>query len=358
MKKVIALILVIGILGGVFYYVRRVDQQDKLRMRELYSAVEPLQKEREALVSERDSLTAEYALQMRDVGTVELLFLELDERVYTEIYPKMRNQGIVGVLGINKHQFPGLADNLTVDQYNRLLKDGWGSCFVFENGLSTVGFKSWYKLLCDWMGNKGLSIPTAIYFPENTYDSSLDDTLIECGIQTVIVNAGDGHSATVTSLDEDIWLTGAMPWNYTGVSSDTSLLARTDGANLTFTVSFTNLWDAYEEKAFDKVIDDLVSLLASDDILQSAAEPTQTPQGQSMTAKAEDQLLKPLLRVVTFEQALKQHKDAEANNASLSVEQMNRESALNKQIEELDAKISALYEQWGNYGIKDAVKGA
>ena len=77
MKKAIALLIVIAILAGGFLYVRNVDQQDKQRMRDLYAEVEPLQRQREALIAERDRLETEYTLQMRDVGTVELLFRQL-----------------------------------------------------------------------------------------------------------------------------------------------------------------------------------------------------------------------------------------------------------------------------------------
>ena len=89
--------IVIAILAGGFLYVRNVDQQDKQRMRDLYAEVEPLQRQREALIAERDRLETEYTLQMRDVGTVELLFRQLNVSIFTDVYPQMRDRGIVGV---------------------------------------------------------------------------------------------------------------------------------------------------------------------------------------------------------------------------------------------------------------------
>ena len=349
MKKVIALLLVIALLAGGLYYLRLTDQQDKKRMRELYTAVEPLQREREALIAERDSLAADYAMQMRDAGTIELLFRELNKEIFTDVYPLMRDRGIVGVLGVCTQQYPGFKGKMTIEEYSRLLKDGWGSCFIYEK----VGkLEDWLKDLTYLLEHDGLPAPRAIYFPDNTYNDSMEQTLIQCGIETVVHSADDGHSATVTSLKGPIWHTGAMPWNYTGVNSDTDLLARTNGANLVFTVSFKNLWDAYEEDAFVKVLDNWVSMLESDDAPQNAAEPTSMPQNGSLTADPGSESPLPLLKVLTLEAARQIHAEAEAKNDELTNEQARREAALNKQIDDLDAQIRELYDQWGQSGKK------
>lgn len=340
MKKAIALFLVIMILAGGLLYMRRMEQEDKARMQALYATVEPLQRERETLQAQRDSLDTDYALQMRDVGTVELVFRELSSSIFTDVYPLMRDRGIVGVLGISTQQYPGFRDKLKVEQYSRLLMDGWGSCFLYEK----VGdFQAWYQQMTDWLARDGLPVPTAIFFPDNTYDSSLDETLAACGIRTVIVSAEDGHSATVTPVGSGIWHTGAMPWNYTGVNGDTEQLARTNGANLVFTISFKNLWDAYEADAFGKVLDNWVSMLAPGDALQDAAENTNT-------AAAEQELQKPMLKVLNFEQAYEAHSEAESRNAALAREQMQKKQDLDTQIAALDEQIRGIYDAWGGQG--------
>ena len=344
MKKAIALILVVLILAGGLLFMRRIDQKDKERMRELYAAVEPLQRQREALTAERENLETDYALQMRDIGTVELLFCELNKEIFSDVYPQMRDRGIVGVLGICTQQYPGFREKLKVEQFSRLLMDGWGSCFVYEK----VGnFEDWYKQISAWLVRDGLPIPTAVFFPDNTYDASLDEAIIRCGIKTVIHPAEDGHSATVTTMEGDLWHTGAMPWNYTGVNSDTELLARTSGANLVFTISFRNLWDAYEEGAFTNVLDNWASMLASNDVLQDAVLSTPEPADPNGTVSPENELQKPLLKVVNMDQAWQAHADAETNNAQLARERILREKELDDQIAALDTQIRELYDQWG-----------
>lgn len=349
MKKAIALFLVIAILAGGFLYVRNVERQDKQRMRELYAEVEPLQKQREALIAERDRLAADYALQMRDFGTVELLFRELDVKIFDDVYPKMRDRGIIGVLGINNHQYPGNGYRMSLEQFSRLIKDGWGSCFLYE---STSDFDSWYEGMVRKLENDSLPVPKAIYFPDGTYSSEINASLIRCGIDTVIRSASDGHSSTVTALNGKLWYTGAMPWNYTGVNADIDLLARTNGANLVFTVSFSNLWDAYDGETFGAALDNLIAVQAGENTA-AAAEQTPVHQDPTLADAAENELMKPLLKIVTFEEARQSHTFAETNNAVLENERRTRETELNRQIEALDRQIRELYESWGQNGNKN-----
>ncbi len=340
-KKIIALILVVLLLGAGVYYLRSVERADKVNMRGLYSEVEPLQRQRETLAAERNGLESYYTLQMRDVGTIQLLIQELDDQVFTEIYPQMRDRGFVGVLGISTKQMPGAEDKLTVDQYNRLLKDGWGSCLIFEKGDS---FVFWYSRVSNLMKSKNLAVPTAVFFPEGTYEPEMNDLMIERGIRTVILQAEDGRSSTVTPVDGELWFTGAMPWNYTGVATDTELLARTNGANLSFTMSLNNLWDAYEEESFIRILDSWVDMLDADDPLAQFAKPAQNSADLAGSTQAE--LLKPLLKVTNYETAREAHLAARDNNEMLQKEFEERQAQLDQEIAALDEQIRQTYDRW------------
>ena len=352
MKKAIALILVFCIMGAGVWYLRKVEYADQENMRDLYSVVEPLQREREALAQERTELETDSALKMRDVGTVELLFRELDKRIFTEAYPQMRDRGITGVLGVSHEEYPGYNSKLTLEQYSRLIMDGWSSCFLYEG--KSKNFKEWYDRLIPLLEHDKLPVPTAVFFSDDSYDSSIDDVLAECGIQTIILSNEDGHSAIVSPVGGSaFWYTGAMPWNYTGMNRDTEILARTSGANLVFTISYNNLWDAYEQGTFIQVLNNWTSMLAEDDILQNLLEPTPTPTpaaGASAAQTAEDQLNKPQLKVVTLEAARSAHEEAEKKNAELERELAAREAELDKQIAQLDEQIRAIYDQWSQPG--------
>ena len=345
-KKTLALILVLALFGAGFYYMRQIEQADRQNMNTLYKEAEPLQRQREALIAERDGLELDYALMMRDVGTVQLLFKELDEQVFTEVYPLMRDRGIVGVMGISSKEYPGMKKKLTMDQYNRLLKDGWGSCLVFEKNQV---FSRWMTSMSTILNRNGISMPTAIFFPEGTYNESLNEELIANGFMTVILPADDGRSNTVTSLKGDLWFTGAMPWNYTGVNTDTELLARTNGANLSFTISFVNLWDAYEEEPFVRILDNWASMLDLDNPLEGLEQSSNTGNhGNSSGNSTQEKLLKPLLKSTNYESARAAHLAAEENNEKLEMELQLRKDELNARIQTLDEQIREIYDRWEN----------
>ena len=346
-KRVIALILVFALLAAGLWYMRKVDAEDKARMRELYSQVEPLQRQRDNLAAELDSLETEYALRMRDAGTVQVLFRELDDILFTEVYPLMRERGLTGVLGLSLAEYIGYARRIDLNQFNRLMMDGWGCCLVFDKG---YGFDLWYNSMLRLLQRDGIEMPKAIFFPDDTYNSSLDEKLIACGFDTVIVSAPDGRTNTVTPVDGDLWFTGAMPWNYTGMSSDTEILARTNGANLVFTVSFRNLWDAYDRSSFVKILDKWNSMQEKDEVLESLLEPTPTPAASGQGPAPAEELQKPLLRVTTFGAAREAHLQAENSNAMLLCELEERRTELNAQIDALDAQIRELYDQWNETG--------
>ena len=175
-KKAIGLILVVALLIAGGLYLRQVEHADQENMRDLYSMVEPLQRERESLAKERDQLETDYALEMRDVGTVELLFRELDRRIFSDVYPLMRDRGIIGVLGISNEEYPGLQSKLSLEQYNRLLMDGWGSCFLYDR--KPTEFREWYNNLAHHLEHDKLPVPSTVFFLDNSnYDSEMDEVL-------------------------------------------------------------------------------------------------------------------------------------------------------------------------------------
>ena len=343
MRRVILLILVLVILVAGVWLVRRADQQDNRNMRDLYTVVEPLQQQKEALLVEKEELETEYEQLLRDPSTVEILFRELDKSLYTDVYPLMRDRGLTGVLGINLNQYPGFNSQLTKDQYIRLLKDGWGSCLIYQEGYS---LGTWLIYMSSWIERDKLDLPTTIYFSDNTYDpETMDETLLEYGIDTVLLSADNGHSSTVTRIGE-LWFTGAMPWNYTGINSDIELLSYTEGANLAFTVSFKDLWDAYDKESFGKLLDSLEEILVVENLLEMEAIVTPTPTPTDVVAGTVENMIEPQIKVTSFEEARKAHLDATDSKDLIIREKESRQEELDRQIDDLNVQISEIYDSW------------
>lgn len=369
--KIIALVLILAILAGGGYYILQTERADNERMRNLYAEVEPLERQRAALTEERDSLSAEYALKFRDYATTEILFTTLDSQILSQAYPIMRDHDVVGVLGFNFQEFPIYYNKLIPSDCLRLIGEGWGTCAIFDQGWG--GFTDWYNSLTRSLAGYGIPAPTTVYFANDGYYTeetrdALNEELIACGIRTVVVNAVDGRSNTVTDVSGDLWMTGAMPWNYTGSSTDTELLGRTDGANLVFTMKFTQDWSdakgSTEKDSFTAVLDSWKEMLYSENPLDELDSVGPTPsiyidssdkqlihdtmqQLYLDSLTPEQQMLLPRFRSAIFESALQYHREALNNNSIMQLEMNQRRAELDAQIATIESQISEIYSRLG-----------
>ena len=368
--RIIALLLVIAVLvcGGL--YVRHLEQADNERMLALYNEAEPLERQREELVAQRDKLPSEYALQFRDYATAEILFPRMDTQIYSEAYPLMREKNIVGVLGISPTEYPSGWNKLTTDEFKALLTDGWGLCMVFENAWSDFNyFFSTIEALCTMYE---VAVPTSIYFINNDYTADMDPILEEHGIKTVIDNASDGRSSTITDVTADLWFTGAMPWSYTGSDIDMELLGRTDGGNLSYTMVFNDTWtdvktgksrETQEQESFKLFLENLKSMMYYESPLDnmeqvaSASSIFVDTQNQDQLYELylqelspDQQMLLPRFRLVNYDQARNFHLQAIENSKEKKAELDARTTELNEQISALDTKISEIYASWNSAG--------
>lgn len=368
--KILALILVVAILIGGWMYMRRLEREDNARMRQLYTQAEPLEKQKQELTAQRDALPKQYALEFRDYATTQLLFPKMENLIYDQAYPLMRERNLVGVLGISPSTYPDNWNTLTKEQLKALLADGWGMCMVYEYAWGDWNyFFNTVEALCTAYE---IPVPTSIYYIGNDYKPEDDATLKEHGIKTVIVNASDGRSSTVTDVTGELWFTGAMPWSYTGYDLDLELLGRTDGANLTYTVTLTEQWtdpktkktvETKEEKSFtsflDKVkeylyyespLDNMEQVASASSIFVDTKDQEQLYELYLQELTPDQKALLPRIRETTYEQALDYHVKGLENSKEKKAELDEEIAKLDAQIAELDQQLTDIYAQWNAAG--------
>ena len=371
--RIFLLLLAAALLVGVFLYVRNTENADSQKMEELYDRVEPLQQQKDELLKQKEKLTEDLTKDSRDPSTVQFLFRELDSEIFTDAYPLMRERNISGVLGVSGdlYEYPDGSYKLTSEQFSRLLRDGWSSCYMYSRTYDLDTQIRTNESILTMRSLTPLPPATAIYFSEASdyVPEQMDPILKAHGIDTVILDADDGRSLAFTEVG-DIWVTGAMPWSYTGVSNDIEYLARTDGGNLTFTVSFTDLWDQLDlvdeealglnqrekitdsELAFTAMLDQIKGLLVYDDAISQYVNqtpaPSPTPQGQkeenSEFAWIEE--IDPQLKSVNITNARAQHGEGNEKTVLLKQEYDVRTAEIDAQIADLDRQINAIYAEW------------
>jgi len=364
-KKAFGLFLLLIILAAGGYYLLMIEHQDDDRMRSLYTEVEPLERERETLQEEKNSLDTEYATKARDYGTVEIVFQHLDAQIIKDMWPIMRSRGVVGVLPISYIEMPGYYNKLTYEEIRTLLADGWGLCFLYDNP-GDIGY--WIDGLKRNLEYQKINAPQTVYFPKDNYDPTMDQAMINAGIRTVVRNSPDGRSNTVTDFTAPLWFTGAMTFGYTGSAVDLELLGRTDGSNLVLTLNLTTQWNqelkrsAVVQDQIDSVteiLDSWKDMLYDDDPLQELEQVGPTPNIylntdddevlhdlylESLTD--EQKLLLPKFRSVNFENALNLHLDMASKLNDLGFERAKKEAELDSRIKELDAQIAEVYARY------------
>ena len=364
-KKAFGLLLVLIILAAGGVYLLMVERADDDRMHNLYTEVEPLEREREALIEEKNNLDTEYATKMRDYGTVEILFEHLNPQIVSDVWPVMRSRDVVGVLPISTKEAPGLYNKLSWDEVRTLLGDGWGLCLLYD--APTGNIDEWVKNLKRSCELNQVAAPTAIYFVNGDYNPSMDEALINAGIKIVVQKASDGRSNTVTDFSVPLWHTGAMTFGYTGSTTDLELLGRTDGANLALTLDLiitTNsqkkqVVDEKQLKSITETLDSWKDMIYDDDPLEEFDQVGPTP-NIYLNTKDEDvlhemyldsltpeqQLLLPRFRSVNFENALRVHQEMVQKTKNLNLQRQVREGVLDRKIQDLDEIIADTYARY------------
>ena len=365
-KKVFGLLLILIILAAGGIYLLMIEKADDDRMRSLYTEVEPLEREREALIEEKNNLDTEYATKMRDYATVEVMFEHLDSQIISDVWPVMRSRGVVGVLPISYIEVPSYYGKMTWDEIRTLLGDGWGMYFIADAATSDIG--TWVTNLKHNFETNQLPAPTTIYFPNGNYDPSMDEALQKAGIRTVVTKASDGRSNTVTDFTAPLWKTGAMPFGYTGSTTDLELLVRTDGANLALTLNLDIAMDQQKKKntvteeqltSIAETLDSWKDMLYDDNPLDQMEQVGPTPNIYLNTNDDEvlhdlylesltdaQKLLLPKFRSVNFENALNLHLDMAAKLNDLGFERAKQEALLDSRIKELEAQIAETYARY------------
>ncbi len=280
---------------------------------EILLQAEPLELERDRLTIHRDQRQAEVDKLSHALATEQLLFLELDPLLMTEVFPLLQERELPGVLGLSAGNLPGDPGKISREDFDRLLAAGWEACLVYDG---SGDFAAWDRDMSARLASAGIEKPKTVYFPEERYDAALDSQILVGGY-TVAVHHGESFRPLIAGeVEGELWLTGAHPWNYEGVRDQIRNVVGKGGQHC-YTLRFTEGREAYKTDSFQNMLNFIQPFL--DD-------------GQ--------------LVVTGFLHARELH-DPALNGADEARAQWLQEKAeLDARIHELDGQIQAIYAQW------------
>ncbi len=289
------------------------------RQEEIRSRVAPLEQERDRLIAKRDAMQQSFILQTNHPATEHLIFLELDSRIYSEIFPKLQKIDAVGTLGLSPGNFPGDRGMLTREEFNELLEAGWDTCLICGE---TGDFASWDRDMTQRLEQAGLDKPGTVYFARECFDPAQREEILGCGYRIAVHHGEGGSSLIGKDTPDELWMTGAHAWNYEGVKIDIQELVRFRG-DTCFTLSFSKGADVYGKGAFTSMLDYVLPYLRDGSLILTG-----------------------------FAEARELHSIA-IDGTGMTQEQWEEERAeIEKQISELNEQIQELYDEW-NGGKND-----
>lgn len=307
----ILLLAALVLFGLVFLETRA--RATRAERKEILLRAEPLEVERDRLTLQRDQRQAEVDKLSHALATEQLLFLELDPLLMTEIFPVLQEREISGVLGLSAGKLPGDPGQISLADYDQLLAAGWEACLIFDG---SGDFAAWDRDISARLAAAGIEKPKTVYFPEDRYDAALDPQILACGY-TVAVHHGESFRPLIAGeVEGQLWLTGAHPWNYDGVRDQIRNVVGKGGQHC-YTLRFTEGREAYSTESFRNMLNFIQPFL---------------DEGQ--------------LVVTGFQHARELH-DPALNGADEARAQWLQEKAeLDARIHELDGQIQAIYAEW------------
>ena len=307
------LLILAAALGITLLVVEIQDRRSKAHLEALREEAASLERQRDELIALRDRRDRETREAAGTTATEQLLFLEPDERIYTQMAPLLRAEGYVGTIGLSAALLPGEPGAIERAHLDELLAEGWELCLICD---TPERFKEWDEQISRRLEELELEKPCAVYFHDGRFRRELKDAIAQRGYTVAIHHGEDGDPLVAGDAGGELWLPGAHPWNFSGVR--TQIVSNIDkGGDQVFTVSFTDERSIYVDYSFD-----------------------------NMLAYLREQRKSAELLVIGPERARALHDPAQNGVAALQEDWAQERAELEAQICALETQIQQIYEKW------------
>lgn len=264
---IVTIVLAIGLFAFVLF-VQKKENKKATRQELIYEQSRPLSVRKEELEQELETLRKLYEKSISPKASVQVLFTDLNEQVYTTCYPIMKEYEDTGILTVSATQLPGEEGCMTKEQFQELVDAGWD---VYVTWQTEGDAKKWWPNLQNKLTVLGVRAGKTMYFPKGTYQVDADKVLLELGFTSVLISKNDEESPLQMQEEEGIWHAGAVGM----MTSKPKLWLReavAQDANVAYLVGFSLEEELYNENSFRSMLNSLEEYKATEELIVTDVE--------------------------------------------------------------------------------------
>ncbi|WP_172472464.1 hypothetical protein [Thomasclavelia cocleata] len=297
----------------LFFQEDQIKKEKDVYYGKMEQEVETFVKEKKQLETDLLDLEKKYDNEINGKASVELLFTDLNENIYTDIYPWMKEYGYIGTLAISPKSFPGQKDCLSMKQFEELINAGWQCCLKWDK---SSDINEWLSSCRELAKALEIKLVNAVYFPTGSYNSKYDEILMKEGILVVVYHDENDLLSINSKFKNDLWYSSALAWNSNQATSILSNLMNQKG-NMVYIIGSESIYEKYEEGNFIAMLKRLKSFSEKNSIL-----------------------------VYNLLEAREYCKEIENKRESIENNYKPQKEVLESKIAELDKKIDSVYDKY------------
>lgn len=264
-KKIIPIVTIVLAIG-LFAFVMVVQKQENktaARQDEWDEQRRPWAVQQEQLEQELEDLEKMYEKSKSPRAATQVLFTELNEQVYTQCYPILKEFEYKGTLALSDTQFPGEAGCMSIEQFQELIAEGWEICITWQ---ASENVNTWWTRFQSKLTSLGVEAGNTAYFPKGTYSAEMDSALQKFGFTIAVIGKTEEETPLQLQAEDGIWHVGAIGmmtskprlWLRESVAQD---------ANLAYLIGFQQEEELYNEKSFRSMLKCFDEYVATDELM-------------------------------------------------------------------------------------------
>ena len=246
------------------FFVFKTYKQNLLKEESYNSYVQkvtPLYDQLNKLEKELSNLEQEFSSAVVPKATAQIVFTELDERVYDVCYNLMKQRHFTGVLVLSNDQLPGESGCMSKEQFQELIEAGWTTCISIDD---YVDVSADLPAFIEKLNENNIEVPNVLFISKglNSFESRFESDEF-----SIVVYEGSNNSSVIqTSIGTKTWYLGAV-----GLRSSYAKRLLTEAVdyrgNLAFLVGYSQKSQMYNADYFINMLDELETHLKNGNLI-------------------------------------------------------------------------------------------